>query len=176
MKSIVIYDSKTGFTKKYAQWIADKLSCEAVNVKSLTAKQWQESSLIIYGGPLMAGKIAGWDKIKSRAMEEGKKAVVYTVGATPMEATDVIQNIQNDNLSEEEQKNIPFFYFEGGINYEKMGFFPKMILKIMYRALKNKKDKTPEEIGMMQVFEASSDNSKEEYVEALVEWVKQAKV
>ncbi len=101
--------------------------------------------------------------------------MVYTVGATPMAAADVIQKIQKDNLSEEEQKNIPFFYFEGGINYEKMGFFPKMLLKIMYRSLKSKKDKTPEDIGLMRVFEASSDNSREEYVEALVERVKQAK-
>lgn len=173
MKCIVIYNSKTGFTKKYAQWIATKLNCEAVEEKNMTPKQWQEHSLMIYGGPLMAGKIAGWDKIRNRIVAEGKQATVYTVGATPMAAVDVIEKVKSDNLSEEEQKEIPFYYFEGGINYEEMGFFSKTILKMMYKSLKNKKDKTPEEIGMMQVFEASFDHAKEEYVEALVEGVKQ---
>lgn len=176
MRSLVVYNSKTGFTQRYARWIAAKLNCEAVAEKDMTPKQWQESGIIIYGGPLMAGKVLGWDKIKSRITESGKQAIVYTVGATPMAAEDIIQKVQNDNLSEAEQKNIPFFYFEGGINYENMGFFSKMILKMMYQSLKNKKDKTPEEIGMMKTFEASSDCAREEYVEPLVEWVEQQKV
>ena|GEM_PF-3968787 len=28
MKSIVIYNSQTGFTKQYAQWISDVAGCE----------------------------------------------------------------------------------------------------------------------------------------------------
>ena len=30
MKIIVIYKSKTGFTKRYAEWIAEELKCDIV--------------------------------------------------------------------------------------------------------------------------------------------------
>ena len=30
MKTIVIYNSETGFTKRYAQWIAEKANAECV--------------------------------------------------------------------------------------------------------------------------------------------------
>lgn len=31
MNAIILYYSKTGFTKRYAQWISEALSCECVS-------------------------------------------------------------------------------------------------------------------------------------------------
>ena len=38
MKTIVIYNSKTGFTKRYAEWISEALSCECVELKEASKK------------------------------------------------------------------------------------------------------------------------------------------
>ena len=38
MKSIVVYTSKTGFTKKYAQWIAEDLGCEAKGLNEISGE------------------------------------------------------------------------------------------------------------------------------------------
>ena len=35
MSTIVVYQSETGFTKKYAEWIAEALDCEAVPFKKV---------------------------------------------------------------------------------------------------------------------------------------------
>lgn len=169
MRSIVIYNSKTGFTEKYAHWIAEKIGCEAIGYKHMTAEQWKNRDVIIYGGGIMAGMIAGWDKIKSNPAAEGKRMILFAVGATQPEETEMIETVKNKNLTEEEQKRIPFFYFEGGINYERMGLITKMMLKLMYKSLKGKKDRTPEETGMMRIFEKSFDHSKEEYIIPLAE-------
>jgi flavodoxin len=37
MKTIVIYKSKTGFTKKYAQWIAAELSADLLEAAMVAA-------------------------------------------------------------------------------------------------------------------------------------------
>ena len=63
-------------------------------------------------------------------------------------------------------------YFEGGINYEKMSFFPKLVLKFMYIVLKKKKDKTEADSEMMSIFEKSSDKSSKEYIKPLLEYIK----
>ncbi|NLL75966.1 MAG: hypothetical protein GX235_01770 [Clostridiales bacterium] len=111
MKTIVVYNSKTGFSEKYGKWIAQELKCEAVSYKNMTPDKWKECDTIIYGGGVIAGKISGVDKVKARPEVKGKKLVVYTVGATPMDAREIIDTVKNGNLTKEEQKDIPFFYF-----------------------------------------------------------------
>ena len=39
MKALVIYSSKTGFTKQYAQWIAEKLAGECITFKDASKKK-----------------------------------------------------------------------------------------------------------------------------------------
>ena len=53
MKAIVIYKSKYGSTKAYAQKIAQCLGCEAVDAKSVKAKELADYDTIIYGAASM---------------------------------------------------------------------------------------------------------------------------
>ena len=168
MERIVVYNSKTGFSERYGKWIAEELACEAVSCKDMTLQRWKEKDVIIYGAGIMAGKINGWNKVKKMPELGGKKLIVYAVGGAPMKAEEVILTVKDNNLSKEEQKEIPFFYLEGGINFEKMGFFPKTMLKTMYKVLEKKKDKTQEDMGMLRLFERSSDNSSKENIKSLI--------
>lgn len=172
MKTIVIYQSKTGFTKKYAKWIGQELDCEDISLKEMKPGRCEGYDMVIYGGGIMAGQVNGWGKIKEDAGLQGKKLVVFGVGATSKDAKEVIEKMRCDNLTEEEQKRIPFFYMEGGINYEKMGFLSKGMLKMMHKSLKKKTDRTPEEEGMMNALAASNDRSKWEYIIPLIDAVR----
>ncbi len=172
MNTVVIYQSKTGFTAKYAKWIGEELNCPVFSLKEADRNGLSEYDTIIYGGGLMAGKVSGLDKFKKSSLAEGKKLVVFATGATPMEATEAITRVKNSNLSTEEQRKIPFFYLVSGLCYEKMGFFSKSMLKMMYNVLQKKKDRTEEENGMMQVFEKSSDHSDKKNLKELLACMK----
>ena len=39
MKTLIIYTSQTGFTKKYAQWLADKVSGDLMDLKEAKKKR-----------------------------------------------------------------------------------------------------------------------------------------
>ena len=65
MKILVTYKSKTGFTKKYAEWIAEELGCGAKDIKTITPKNVAEYDLVIHGGWIFGGIISGYKKIKS---------------------------------------------------------------------------------------------------------------
>ena len=39
MKTLIIYTSQTGFTKKYAQWIADEMSADIYDLKDAKKKE-----------------------------------------------------------------------------------------------------------------------------------------
>ena len=49
MSTIVVYQSETGFTKKYAEWIAEEFGCEAVPFKKTNATKLQGYDKVIYG-------------------------------------------------------------------------------------------------------------------------------
>lgn len=172
MKTIVIYQSKTGFTEKYAKWIGQEQDCEVISLKEMKPDRCEGYDRVIYGGGIMAGQVSGWSKIKKMPDIQEKKLVVFGVGATAKEAKKVIEKMRCDNLTAEEQKRIPFFYLEGGINYEKMGFLPKAMLKMMHKSLKKKTDRTPEEEGMMNALAASNDRSSREYIIPLIDAVR----
>ena len=63
MKRIVVYKSSTGFTAKYANWIAEELGCEAIELNKIKKCDLVKYDEIIYGGWLMANMVCGYNKI-----------------------------------------------------------------------------------------------------------------
>ena len=89
MKSIVIYNSKTGFTKKYADWISEAAGCEAVPLKKAGKIKLAEYDAIVFGSWCMAEaitKLAWFKKQLPGLAAAGKKLCVFLVGASPAEA------------------------------------------------------------------------------------------
>ena len=47
---LVVYKSVTGFTKQYAEWIAEKLNCSAVELKNTTEEMDKVPHFYMQGG------------------------------------------------------------------------------------------------------------------------------
>lgn len=131
MKEVVIYQSSTGFTKKYAQWIAEELGCEAFELKKVSQDVIDNADTVIFGGWIMGNRISGLDKIRQL---HPKNLVIYAVGST-LESLEIHSIIKNQNNITTE----PFFYYEGGLNFEKMNFLSKMMIKKTQKSANKKK-------------------------------------
>ena len=57
MKSIVIYNSQTGFTKQYAEWISEAAGCDCVSLKQAGKIKLADYDAIVFGSWFMAGGI-----------------------------------------------------------------------------------------------------------------------
>jgi flavodoxin len=170
-KVIILYKSSTGFTQKYAEWIAEELDCKALSIKNVDINELQNYKTIIFGGGLHAGKINGLKFIKNNILKmKDKNIIVFATGATPKEAIK-IEEIENANFSLEEKETFHLFYFHSGMNYETMGIGSKGMMSIFKAMLKIKKDKSPEEQGMYDTITKSNDHSKKEYINPLIEYV-----
>ena len=89
MKSIVTYKSKYGSTKKYAEWIAEELNCEAFDLKNIKLDDLIEYDIIIHGGGLYAEIIAGANfYVKNFEKLKDKKIIIYSTGITPLDCRD----------------------------------------------------------------------------------------
>lgn len=173
MKTVIIYKSKTGFTKKYAQWIAEALSADAFDVSKANIDMIKQYDNIIYGGSLYAVGITGlkfitknFDKLKD------KKLVVFATGASPSSQR-VIDEVVSKNFTLEQQKYIKFFYLRGGFDYKKLNFFDKFLMKLLKLKIKSKaKDKlTKDEIGMLAIYDRPTDFSLRKNIDVIVNYI-----
>ena len=172
MKTVVFYKSKTGFAKKYAEIIGEKVNCDVIEYKNMTAEKMSQYDVVVYGAGLYAGTLNGLKKAKEMfAKSSAKKFVIFATGGTPCEATDKIDEVWKVNLSPEESESIPHFYMQGGICYEKMGWFDRMLMKVMTKALSKKQDKDSSEIAFEESLKSSYDISSEEYTNSLVQFL-----
>ncbi len=117
---VVIFESKYGSTKRYAEWIAEALFCPVFERKTFKPQNFANYKVIIYGGGLYAGGVNGIRLItQNRNILSDKKVILFTCGIANPEDPDNITNIRKSLskvLSSEMLKHICLFHFRGGIS------------------------------------------------------------
>ncbi len=172
MKTIIIYHSQTGFTKRYAEWIAEEVHAECVPFEQIKKYSLEDYDTIVFGGWACAGGISKLAWFKSNMSKwDGKKLVAFCVGGSPMENPEVEQAL-NHNFNEEEQKKVRVFYCPGGMNYEKMSSGSKLLMKMFVASLKAKKNPREEDKIMIKMISASYDISDKKYIEPIITYIK----
>ncbi len=178
MKTLIIYTSQTGFTKKYAGWLAERMKGDILDLKEAQKKEavfFDGYQAICYGGWAMAGNLvkSKWFLDKSSAWKD-KKLAVFCVGGSPNDNPDVEVCLQKI-LTDEQRKYIKAFYCQGGFNYEKMNGPSKLAMKMFVGALKKKKDATEEEKTMAKMISSSYDISDIKYIDPIAEYLEGGK-
>lgn len=141
MKStIIIYGSKYGSTKLYAEQLSAITGIKCVSYKE--AEGIQEYGRIIYMGALFAGNVLGLKKFAATITTQ--ELIVVTVGLVDPQDEENIRYIRNNIKSQihahlyDEDK---IFHLRGAIDYSTMGMKHKLMMKFIHGRL----SKTPEE-------------------------------
>lgn len=172
MKTVVIYNSQTGFTKRYAQWIAEATGADCLELSVVKKESMAAYEAIIFGGWACAGGISklSWFKRNIDKWAD-KKLIVFCVGGSPIDNPEVEPALKK-NFTESELKKVSVFYCPGGFNYEKMSVPSKFMMKMFIKTLKSKKDKTESDKEMIKIISSSYDISDKKYIEPILECLK----
>ncbi|MHB8075598.1 flavodoxin domain-containing protein [Desulfosporosinus fructosivorans] len=175
MKTVVIYKSKTGFTKKYAEWISEELSADLFEGSKVTTNMLTAYDTVIYGGGLYAVGISGVKLItKNLDKLKDKKVVVFATGASPCRE-EAVNEVRYMNFNSIEQKHIQFFYLRGGFDYSKLKPIYKVLMtllkwKIIWK-IKRKKELTHDERGMLETYEKPADFTRKYKINEIITYV-----
>ncbi len=174
MKTLIIYTSQTGFTRRYAQWLADRMNGDLLEFKDAQKKSYDFFTgydAICYGGWAMAGNIVKGKWFMGKAANwKDKRLAMFCVGGSPNDSPDIAVFLQN-TLTEEQKKYMKLFYCQGGFNYEKMKAPSRIVMKMFVSALRKKKDTTEEEKMAIEKMSSSYDVSDIKYIEPIVEYL-----
>jgi len=175
-KTIVLYNSKTGYTKKYAEWIATELASEITDQRSFHKERYKEFDNIIFGGSIYATGISGLKKfIRDLNAIEEKKIIVFATGLS-LKSEEVRTEVMKANFKSAFEKQIEFFYFRGGFNFQNLPAHDKVLMQLKKKILEGKAKKgtelTSDEKGMLSVYDHAVDYTNVRNIRGLIDYVR----
>ncbi len=174
MKTIVVYKSKYGSAKTYANWIANELSCEAVDEKNISAKDLAQYDAIVYGGGLYAEIIGGLFLItKNIDLLKDKKIAVYSTGITPLSCRDYYDKmVIEKNFKNGVPENVKVFNFMGKMIMDELSVVHRTALKTLKKIMSSKENPTEMEKMLIDLCDADGDFMDKESIKDLIDYIR----
>lgn len=171
MKTLVLYFSKTGFTQRYAEWIAEETDADCEPFDHRDGVRFGDYDAVAFGSSVRAGAIRKLSWFKRQIPDwEGKRLAVFAVGAMPGGAG-AARQLFAQNLSEAERRRIAAFYLPGGLDYARMGAVDRAMMAVYRKMLAGKKNPSPEDEAALRTISQSYDLSDRAAIEPVVAWI-----
>lgn len=174
MNTIVLYKSKYGSTKAYAEWIAEELNCKCRENKGVKADDLLIYDTIICGGGLYAENIAGASLItKNIEKLKGKKLIIYTTGITPLDVREYYDHeVLDKNIKPEIRQYIKVYNFMGRMVLSELSAPHRTALKMLKKIMSGKENPTDLEKMLIELCDADGDFTDRSAIADLVNYAK----
>lgn len=131
MKTLILYKSKHGSTKEYAEYLNQNIkNSDLVNIESFSKDSLSEYDSIILGSATYMGQIQilkelidMWESIKD------KKVSLFAVGLIDPDAQG--SQITYNNIPENIRGQIKYIKVPGRLNLRKLNIFEKLVSRAM---------------------------------------------
>lgn len=163
MIKAIVYQTKTGFTEKYAKVLSEKIDLPCYAMERALGELGKNDE-IIYMGNIMSGAVRGYKK----ARKHFKTCFVIGVGIS-YPSNEVKEDVQDKTEVFEE----PFYLLRGGIDYNKInkvkGFFLRKIGEIAHAGREKGEDTTHDQ-ETINVIMNGGDFFNPDHLQPVVEW------
>jgi len=144
-KILIMYYSKNGTTKRYAQWLAEELKGDLYDIKDIKSDMLSGYDVLILGSPILAGAIRGLSIFtKNYRLIKDKKLIFCACGIEDMSnemVTNRISGYVEKAVPNELFKQMKIFFLRGGFDHYKLN----LIYRLLFWLAKKKIDKKPVE-------------------------------
>jgi len=130
MKGMIIYTSKYGSTKQYAEWLGEDTRFPVRDLKDVKVKDLDDVDIIVLGGWVLASKIQGsswlrknWNNIKT------KKVIVFSTSVA-QPTNELTVKFLESSFPPEIRENIAYFPLHGRMDLEKLNLLDSNMMKI----------------------------------------------
>lgn len=158
---VIVYESNTGFTRKYADMLAAKMNLRVFPVQEIAKAARDEE--IIFLGWMKAGRIQGLNKVRKH------KIIAVCGSGTAQVAEPSTETVVKRNKIQ----NLPFFYLRGGcFPIKELKGTSRLMLSMYLLFLKMRRKKDEKTAEAISIVENGFDGVKAENLEPLIEWLR----
>ena len=138
MDTMILYGSRYGHARRYAEKLSEQTGFPAVSY--LEKPDLTNQKMIVYLGGLYAGGVRGLSKtLRSLSLQTGQMLILATVGLADTTKPENRENIRRSlqrQLPDELFDKAKIFYLRGGIDYQKLSFVHRMMMRALYQSLR----------------------------------------
>ena len=169
-KMAVVYKSKYGAAKQYAEWIAMDLAIPIFEISSIKPSQLKEYEMIIYGGGVYAGSIDGINLI---AKSDYQQLVLFSVGVESTETIDFSESLAK-TFKQAHPFPIKVFHMRGVLDYKKLNLIHRGIIAMVKKVAEKKPagERTNMDNIVLEAYAKPIDFIAKEAIVPLVEFVR----
>ena len=159
--TIVVYSSRYGATRRYAEELAKRLQVKAVDYRKANLSYQYDS--IIYLGAMYAGGVKGLkDTMKKLSDVSQTNIMVITVGITDptnLENQESIRKAIKEQMSPKVFAKMQIFHLRGAIDYKRFKLLDKLLMRTVYKKVSKmpEEERTPQIRALMETYGQTVD-------------------
>ena len=137
MKGIILYMSKYGSTKQYAEWIAEEAGFTVIDLNRNGKPDVDNKDVVVIGTWILASsmKTRSWIVKNWSTLKERRVILFSTSGSRPTE--ELKKTYLEGSLPEEIRKGVVYFPLWGRFYTDKLNFVDRNMIKFASRMFKN---------------------------------------
>lgn len=125
---LVLYGTKYGSTKRYAEWIAEKTHAEIFEVSEFNQSLLNNYATVLFGSPVYMGRIKHIRFVKRNWKILCTKNVgIFSVTGIPSDDLRQ-QKVFQASLPDKIRKKVMYYPLRGAFNYRSLSFVDKMLM------------------------------------------------
>ena len=159
--SAIIYVSKTGHTRRYAELLGRAAGIPVFSDDE-AACELAAGSEVIHMGWLHASHVKGYSDSARRYK------VIAVCGVGLCDTGELIDEVRKATKI---PADIPVFTLQGGFDPSKLKGMDKMIIGMLTKGLKSQKERSPQDERTLELITAGGDYVSEENLGAVLEWL-----
>lgn len=170
---VVLYQSKYGAAKRYAQWLAETLDFDCMDMKQADTRAAAAYDTIILGSGVYASGTAATAFLRKHFADlRGKKIAVFCVGAAPFDEgafRRLVEQQVKDDL-----KAVPYFYCRGMLDTGRMAFADRLLCTMLQKAAAKKAPAARNvlETALMDAADQPCDWTDKAYLQPIIDFVR----
>lgn len=152
MKTIVLFESSTGSTEKYAKDIANKIGGDVSPLKKFKWKNLKNYDCVIFGGWVLNGKIQGLDNFLAHydEMNDAKKNILVFSSGLSFPSPEGRKDLINRNILD--LYHVRYYQLRGSFDINKLNWKYKLAMKLMVKKITGDPNSSPEQVSMYSSF------------------------
>ncbi|MBD5141654.1 MAG: hypothetical protein HDT25_09630 [Ruminococcus sp.] len=159
MKTIaIVYSSKYGHTKKYADWLKEDVDADAIDIGKFNITQMLAYKLVIFACGVYGDKLSIMDFVKKNITAiPTQKTMIMAVGWYTNDSKEAAEKLMNDNYPPEFKGKVPIYVVNSGLDKKQVSKMDSVKLVAAKLAIEKKDGRSSDDINALGILNGYSD-------------------
>lgn len=169
MKNVaVVYSSKYGHTKQYADWLKEDVDADAIEIAKFNITQMMAYKLVIFACGVYADKMAIMDFVKKNVTAiPTQKTMIMAVGWYTNDSAEAKEKLIAENYPEQFKGSVPLYIVNSGINKKQISKVDSMKLIAAQVSIEKKEGRSSDDINSLAIIKGYSDQTSKDNLNSI---------